>query len=527
MKVSRELIESIAFLAVYFSALWLYTLPIQHNPLPFGDVDASSHFVIGDYISSHDTSIFKQPDYILNRYGGQNAMFPGYIWYPPQYWTNTAIAQVLGGERSLPFFIAIAVFCTAILASSYVLIRSLFGFWPAILSSLLLAFSTRDYMVYLWGQWPQSLSFAFTPLALYSYYRYQESRSADKEQPLYLYFLSLTLLAQFLFHPQGMIASILALIIFTIVLSIKRKKIPVNIKHALFAASVFIALSLIAAPLNIGEFFSQLTSKEEGTKTGLQLDKLFKWYQGIKNDPGLPDFYFTYNKSHGTLKDTALSWWTLPLLLIGIAALALRRTDKDYLMLSFLVSFYILTRLAVIGMGQKDIRMFAYEAHVFYPIIAIGALSIPSLIKRAQIKTLARFGIIILFIVCTIFINGNSAYSTLKSQEQSITRINSNEYEAADWMRQNLPEQANVYIMGTYGFQFFGGKIKWLNVLSQRTFVLEPELINTADHVVVDYTDALALGNQQYLTAVQQFDQSLSNSSLLYNKGNIKVYKVV
>jgi len=152
MKISLNKIEIFSIAVLYLTALYIWTLPIQNNQLPFGDVDASSHFAVGDYMVTQDKSTAKVPSYIFSRYGGQNTVFPGYLWYPPQYWTNTAIAQVLGNGRIFPTFILIAILSSLIIISSYFLIKNLFGFWTGFLSSFLLIFSTRDYMVYLWGQ---------------------------------------------------------------------------------------------------------------------------------------------------------------------------------------------------------------------------------------------------------------------------------------------------------------------------------------------------------------------------------------
>ena len=138
MKIRYKQIEVILIVILYLSALYVWTLPIHNNKMPFGDVDASSHFTIGDYMVTYDKSIMKIPYPVTFRYGGQNSAFPGYLWYPPQYWTNTGIAQVLGGDRILPHFILIAIFSSLIVLSSYFLIRSLFGFWAAFLSSFLL-----------------------------------------------------------------------------------------------------------------------------------------------------------------------------------------------------------------------------------------------------------------------------------------------------------------------------------------------------------------------------------------------------
>ncbi|MBI1935302.1 glycosyltransferase family 39 protein [Candidatus Woesearchaeota archaeon] len=527
MKIGLKKIEIIAVVILYLAALWMWTLPIQNNSMPFGDVDASSHFAIGDYITSQDKSTYRIPYYMTFRYSGQNSIFPDYLWYPPQYWTNGAIAQIVGGERTLSFFIMVAILSSLVILSSYFLIRNLFGFWPAFLSSFLLVFSTRDYMIYLWGQWPQSLSFAFTPLALYCFFKYHQNYKENQSRPVYLCIMSLFLAAQFLFHPQGMIASIGALALYSAFLAIRYKKIPFKIKHFILSFIILVAIASAFAPFNIGEFFSELFAKQEtATAKSFQFDKLLKWYHGIKNDPGLPDFYFEYDKVHGSLEGGLLSWWTLPFLLLGLLALAFRRKEEDIVMLGWFVSFYFLTRLAVFGYGTRDIRMFAYEAHVFYPIIAIGLLSISSISKSEPIKKFLKYGMIAVFLVLAVSVNGASAYKILKGQENSIARINPAQYEAAEWIKANLPENADVYTYGTLGFQNYAAKIKWLGVLSQRHFIVSNDEINMTDYLFIDYTDASALRDQNYANAIQNFEKNLQNSTNVYSKNGIKVYKI-
>jgi hypothetical protein len=489
---------------------------------------------------STDKSVLKTPYHIKFRYGGQNSAFPEYLWYAPQYWASTGIAQVLGRERIVPFFIIVAIFCSLIVLSSYLLTRNLFGVWPALLSSFLLMFSTRDYMVYLWGQWPQSLSFAFTPLVLYCVYRYYvlhreiQTDETRRMQLLYISMLGILLAAQFFFHPQGMIASIGATLMFGLFAAIKDRKLPFSPKDAWVVPAVLVVLAISLAPFNVGEFLVELTTPQgtPGEPRELQFDKLFKWYQGIKNDPGLPDFYFTYNQTHGSLKGGTWSWWTLPFLLIGIGVLILRKRPQELLMLGWLTSYYLLTRLVVIGMGTRDIRMFAYEAHVFYPIIAIGLLAIPSVLPSGLPRHTPKYGLITAFVILAVSINGVSAYEVLKSQQFSIGRINPYQYEAAEWVKDNLPYEVDIYDFGTLGFQNYAAKVKWLGVLAQRHFIVDNGQEDTVDYVFIDYTDGIFLkqagqgGADNYLAAIQQFEQQFQNSTPLYNKNNIRVYKV-
>jgi len=528
MKVSLKKIEIILIVILYLGALFVWTLPIQRDGMPFGDVDSSSHFTIGDYMSTYDRSILEMPYPLTFRYLGQNERYPTYLWYPPQYWTNTGIAQTIGGERILPPFIMVAIFSTLIILSSFFLVRSLFGFWPAFLGGLLLIFSTRDFMIYLWGQWPQSLSFAFTPLVLYCFYQYTKSHSENKARPIYFYVMAFLLAAQFFFHPQGMLASIGAMMFFSLFLIIKNRKIPFSFKHVAIGAIITVSVLFLFAPLNIWEFFDQISQSSSAPRDGktYQFDKLFKWYQGIKNDPGLPDFYFTYNRTHGSLDGGPLSWWTLPLLLIGLFTLVYRRKEKDFVLLSWLVSYYFLTRMVVFGMGGRDIRMFSYEAHVFYPIIGVGLMSLGSFVRNKSFKKFVKPILIILFVFLAISVNGESAYNVLKGMQNSIGRINPMQYDAAEWIRLNLPEEADVYDVGTFGYQNYATKIKWMMALSQRHFVINDYELNLTDYVMVDYSDALLLRNQDYVNVLQNFEQRFRNLTPIYNKNNIRVYKV-
>jgi len=195
-------------------------------------------------------------------------------------------------------------------------------------------------------------------------------------------------------------------------------------------------------------------------------------------------------------------------------------------MLSWLISFYFLTRLVVFGIGGRDIRMFAYEAHIFYPIIAVGMLSLSSFARQETFKKYLKYSLVISFLIFAVFINGRSAYDVLKGQQFSIGRTNIAQYEAAEWIRSNLPEQADIYNLGTLGYQNFGAKIKWLGVLSQRHFIINNDQINLTDYLLIDYSDALSLRNQDYINALQNFERNFQNLTPIYNKNNIRVYKV-
>ncbi len=538
MRLKLSHLEGLAFFGLYAIALYVWLLPLSGNQLPFGDVDASSHFAIGDYMAAHDTGILKVPYYLFERYGNQNDVASGYLWYAPQYWTITGIAQILGGMRIFPVFIFIAISGTLIIGSLYFFMRKLFGFWPALIAGLLTAFSTRDYMIYLWGQWPQSLSFAFTPLIMYCFYQYVShfSQSTPQLQPSpppkkYLYIMALFLSAQMFFHPQGLVASGATLLFATLFLWIKHRKFPVTLPDVGVSLLIFLIISFAFAPLNTSEFFVELVKREPSqSQMSPQFHRLFTWYH-IRNDEGIPDFYFTYKNSHGSLdeklQDSWMLYWTLPFLLLGIFIVGLRRKEHDIMLLSWLSALYVLTRLTTFGIGGgRDIRMFAFEGHVFYSFIAIGVMAVPSFFKNISLKIPLKYGLIAVVIFFGITVNAQSAYMVLSGMQHSIGRINPAQYEAAEWIRQNIPQDADIYDVGTLGYQNYAAKIKWMGVLSQRHFIVNDGQENTTDYVVVDYSDAKLLRNQQYIDAISAMERPFGNSTPVYNRQDIKVYHV-
>src|SRR3990167_8954817 len=198
MKLNKNHLQTLLFIAVYLFAIYFWTQPLQERKLPYGEYDAMSHFEVADYIAYNDKSFMQLPPYIDLRYGEDNKFRPHTLWYPPTFHASLAAAEVFGGDRIISTFLLNAVMASFVLITVYFVINSLFGFLPAILSSLLLIFSPRDFMPYLWGQWPERFAYAFIPIILYCFYRYFIGNSKENKAPLYLYltaiFLGLTIL---------------------------------------------------------------------------------------------------------------------------------------------------------------------------------------------------------------------------------------------------------------------------------------------------------------------------------------------
>jgi len=167
------------------------------------------------------------------------------------------------------------------------------------------------------------------------------------------------------------------------------------------------------------------------------------------------------------------------------------------------------------------------EAHVFYPFVALGVLALATFLPTAKLRHFSRYAVLFVFFFLALTVNFPSAQGVLKGMQNSIGRVTPMQYDAADWIRQNLPLDADIYDYGTVGFQNYAAKIKWLNVLSQRNFITGAEEHNLTDHVMIDYSDALLLRDQNYVNAIEQIEAPFLNSTLLYNKNNIRIYRII
>ncbi|HLC65143.1 MAG TPA: DUF6541 family protein [Candidatus Nanoarchaeia archaeon] len=501
-------LEVILVALLYLFTLYLWTLPIQSTPLPFGDVDSTTHFTIGDWMALNDKSMFNIP-YYMTYVLGEDAQ--GKLVYPPQFNTAEAIAESFSFGRIIPVFIFYAVISSLFVLTSYILIRKLYGFWPAYLSSFFLIFSYRDYMTYLWGMWPQIASFVLTPVVMYSFYQFV---SKECKKPIYLYLTVILMITQFAFHPQGIVFSAGFLAIYSLLLIWKQKRFFFPLKTLAFAGILGVVLLLAFAPFQLRIFANKIGLTETGSEfhEKAPLSNLLKWYERPQRNVGVPDEYFNFKDVYG--------YWVLPLLLLGVGLIIWRRNSPDTLMIAYLITMYLFIHLENIGFPRAH-RFLEMEAWLFAPLIVIGLLSVPSIIPESYRRN-AKFALIAAFSILTIFLVTVPAYSTLKNAYPGAMRTTEFHMELADWMRENLPEDANVMYVGYTAF----AKKKWLRSLSHRNIIYDNPVIpqqhraiNLTDHVLIDYSEALAWtnGDEEAIKELQNWEvQNLANKTLLY-----------
>ncbi|MFH1409356.1 MAG: DUF6541 family protein [Nanoarchaeota archaeon] len=518
-------VELFIILAIYLGALWLWTQPIQENQLPYGEADAASHFVVADAQSSSDHSLTTLPYYIDVRYGWDNQFRPHTLWYHPPYHMNFALLQIFSGSRFLPIYLFNAILCTIMVLGTYFFMRKLFGLLPAILSSILLIFSGRDYMVFLWGQWPERISYAFIPIILYAYFKYTEGYFAGKPKAYYLSVMGILIGVNFYLHPGGLFHTLAALGVFTLVLLIKERKIPFRWKHLAIAAFIFIVMAA-AFPFQTMSVIKLTQTEKADAKNLGKISRLFEWYPDAADFNGaVPPTYFSYKDMNGI--------WTLPFLLAGIVLLLIRRKRQDWLLLSWLLSLYIMIHLDVIGKGRVH-RSLAAEAHIFYPIIAIGFVwLITYLIKIMKlpkpVRPFLKMAAAIIFIIVAIMVNGKAAYGTLHNAYGGISRITPAQVEVAEWMKGHLADDALTEDFGTLTIT----KKRFMQFIAHRHLVkinFDDDLTEP-DHLLFDYSDLVYLQQDPryapQITAMQEQELLLEGkATLLYDKNLIKVFKL-
>lgn len=522
--------------ALFIIAFFLWTLPIQKNPLPFGEGDGAWHFANGDFISTKDHSmgIMGLPNYISFWYYGFNKMLgPGALEYPPPNHVNYAIMQLFTGQRFVPVSIFKAVTSFIGVFGVYFLMRKLYGFVTASLAGFGMIFSLREYMIYLWGQQPSITAFVMVPLILYAVYAYFE-----KKKPSYLYMATLLLASQYLLHLQGLIVSVIILLIFLIFLLLKQKSeiikaVKRDLKHIIICIVIFALISLPFILIYAGAMESV------GQSPDLGLGRLLQWsIQPKMVEGGFPPDYVLFFSQY--------RWFFVPFILIGLLYLALKRDKKAFLMLSWFIAVYIVLH-SDIFMGASSgrvARMLICGPSMVFSLTAIGVTSIPSFVKMPKnYRALSRYALAILFSVLIAFTLGKQAYSTLNNSYSGYYRTTQPQFQAAEWIREHLPENAALFTVGLPPDMPHGvisyPKMRWYLALSQRYFGSVSndktlpafyEMVKGLDieyYLMFDYTDMMALGLKDHMNALQAIElKNFENQSPVYDQNNIRVYKI-
>jgi len=453
MRVNKNA-EALIILVIYLVTLYFWTLPIQTKQLPYGEVDAASHYAIADYTYTSDRSINELPYYIDWRYGRDNKFKEHVLWYPPPFHTNLAMSSVFyGGDMGI--YVMNAILCSLFVLSIYFVMRKLFGFEAAVASSILLIFSVRDIMVYLWGQWPERVAFAFVPLIIYCFYKYVEGYLKGIKKPIYLYVMAAFLATNLFMHPMVFFHSVAALVVISGLFFLKFRKKFFDWKPILITIAIFIIIVSVFPYQTMNAFIRLSTEKAEHADKG-DFSRLFYWFKPPKIGQSVPSEYYEYGDMIGPL-------WTVLFLLIGIGFLLIRRNMKDLVMLGWLFSLYLMIHLDVFGKGRVH-RSLSGTSHIFYPLIVLGLIFLVSFVPK-QYRKIARSGLLVGLVLVMFSTVGMNAYNRLSTAySHDLTRVNEYQSDMINWLKTSeIPVDATVYQHGVSYLQGIATmKARWM-----------------------------------------------------------------
>ncbi|MBU0580503.1 MAG: hypothetical protein KKA19_04935 [Candidatus Margulisbacteria bacterium] len=516
-------IEMVLLIFIYLFGLYFWTLPFQNTNIPYGEGDAAIHYFLANHMSSTDKVILHLPNAtsVWALKSDQNEDYAkinpkDYLFYSPQFHTDFSIMQIISSDKVIGFYLYLAMVSSLVYFTLYFLIRSLYGVYAGLISGFLILFSLREHLTFLWGQWGTAFTLAFIPLIIYTYYKYSNSVIEVKENSLYAYILVSLLVFQFLFHPLGFFLVGGILIFYSILLIIKYKKVPFNIKRVLVCGGIFLMLITVFAPLQMSQMIVRL--QLETTSTGEPITentdfflRLFGWYNIPGGGHGIPDFYFSF-------KNIYYGYWMLPFLLIGITYLVVNRTSKDLLLLSMPIAFYIITHIDLIGMplGPRFPRLFYFESIMFYPIIALGVTKVTSFINFKG-KTILKYVIIAGFVIAVLFINVKSSYGLFNSAYDGIGRLNNEEMEGIKWINQNVPKDTYIMLIGAPTFK----QQAWMQaMIPERVIVFDQDSIiplkdkdlNKTTYVIIDYSFFYLYNNQNGINSLGIIEKNITKN---------------
>ncbi len=568
-RLDTRLLNVIGITLLLIVSIFVWTLPFQKDKLPFGEGDSAWHFAIGDNIVSNDKAPFGLPYYVALWYGGFNKLGAFFPEYPPSNHVNYALMQVLGGERFTPVFIyrAVASFLGAL--AVFFFISRLFGFRPESIAGLGLSFSVRERLMYLFGQQPTVVSMVMAPIAFYSWYRYLESFYDGNPKKVYLFATVALLASQFMLHFQGFLGSVVILSVFTLAMSFKFRRVPVS-KATLKSVVVALAAFLVVA----GPIFYLIYYGTGGSdlSLALHLDRLWGIPSCEKELPaesqhpiagrwGIAPCEVSGNFPADSVLFSAEYPGILPVFFfVALALLLLRlflvkKNMKEVFLISWLVGVYLLLHFDVFsGTGAPRLtRMLIFENQLFYALIGLSAVWIPStiasLVKLARpFSGAAKYALAGLLVVIILISSARVAYDGLKYSYPEPIRISPVQFSFAEDVLSKLPEKAFIYDavlpgdIGQWYRQLRYPKMRWMLAVSQRHVSRDWPLTNgmVADiretYYLFDYSDiakfaasadpgtqqlGIALGQQLYSIEAQLFN----GSQPVYNADNIRLYK--
>jgi len=486
-KPESKLSEIILFIVVFAMALAFYMIPV--NGLPFGDVDASTHFGLGDNVGQNGDFSLNVPYYLNFTYGFAN---DGKMWYHPLMPYMIGISQMVSGSRIIAPFVLFALLSCLFIPFTVLLTKRLFGLWPAVMTVPLLLYSVRDFTTYAWGLWPERASWSLIPIILLLAYSYFDKKSLWK--PIVI---GVLLGIQGSFHIQGVMMTIPIILLYAGYLWIKDKKLPFKWVDVAVPACLMI---LILLPSFSGLFNYNKNMNNQDHLHLQEFGTLLNWYP--ENIPYAP-----------WVSDTTITYYHLPYYLIIICVAFffllglkdLKTRDGTVLYGLWLFTLYCMMHLNVIGFSARIHRFVNSEGMIILSIMGIVAYLIVDMpAKKWKDISFFKYAKIAIPVMLLVLL-GFGAVTVARNTYPDEVRVNEYQLDACEWVRTNTAEDIHLRLIGTPIYY----ERKWIQVLCQRQSVYDDttidgwdsEYINLTTHIFFDKTISLYTNRSMRINA--------------------------
>jgi len=512
--------KEVALLAILFLvAFAVYSIPLRssapfNQPLPYGEPDSAYHYALAGAIVSRD-HVFGFTESLPSRFGFWHGVNGSTVSsaYPPSYHVGLASVEQFSSETIVAYYTFAMLIAFIIIFPTYLLVRKLYGFLAGAVAGVGLIFANRNLLIFIFGQHPSILSFAFVPAVIYCVYRYADSLVQKNEASIYAYLAALLLACQFIIHVQAFFTSVLFIIAFGLMIMIKERPL-VNAKTLVLC---FIVFAVLAIPI-LPSYSSAAGGHFDASQ--IQLGRLLRWNIMPSEVVGnYPASYVNFSDNFGT--------WMLPFMLVTIIFLALRRERADLAIIAWIIAVYASIHLDLLGYTNYEIRttarMLLSESALFFSLVGISIVAIPGIFKvPAGVKALLKYGLSAAVIALIAFFSAGAAINSASTAYPGVSRINPYQLEAANWMRANLPQDALVYDIGTITYS----KVRWMLALSGREVAQAIDEITNAQvmptHVIIDSSDATLISRQDMLSQLNSVNVT---GVKVYDKGYIRIYQ--
>jgi hypothetical protein len=415
-------------------------------------------------------------DFFYNFYqmgGGLSLTFPGYHIFVSFIMMMTSMPDYLAHSTVVAFFSSIIVLC------AYLIVRSLQGESAALIAAFLVAISRFDIEMLLWGGYPNVMTLMLIPLTFYLFLQ----RERFSQLP---FLVTATILSGTIFLTHSLSAIIFVVTVFGTAIfgTIFSKRLEVPRKNFVMWILPVILGVLISSPFLIDALPAYLSNTlGEDIRQALVSTRILPLELVLPLFVCVPFFFFfskKYQKRFFTVPSLLLAIWILIPLLFTQGYLVGQYTDYNRFLYYTVLPVAILVALGI----DHGSSFFARIVDTYLALTKRARTYISREDKSRLLPRLTRKNLytgfslgllVIAFFAVPIFL---TPFQGVKVQS-FYQVMNTAEYEAIQWAKQNTPTNSVFVSDALYGWWFSGfAQRRTLSAVDPQYLTLEREFAN-------------------------------------------------